>query len=194
MTTSSQSTDLAATPHAEIQRRMGLVPNFFRTAAVSPEVTTNLWEYAKLASLDSPLPPLLKERLFVYLSRFCTVRYCLARHVGFLLGLGNVAGDPDCLPQSYEDAVRLLKTPVLGGEELETLSKEIRLHSPIDLAGVEPDTPRERALFSCASHVFRQSSDAVQGLNELRGMLGGPDVEHLLTFTTYALQFRAKAT
>jgi hypothetical protein len=24
----------------------------------------------------------------VYLSRFCEVRYCIARHVGFLVGLG----------------------------------------------------------------------------------------------------------
>jgi hypothetical protein len=54
-----------------------------------------LWLFAKSAYLDTPIPTLFKERLFVYLSRFCEVRYCITRHCGFLLGLGRSAGDPD---------------------------------------------------------------------------------------------------
>ncbi|MCP6758478.1 MAG: hypothetical protein NHB32_06825 [Fischerella sp. CENA71] len=88
--------------HKEIEERFGVLPNFFRLASDTPEVTVNLWRFARFAYLDSPLPSLFKERLFVYLSRFCEVRYFIARHVGFLVGLGYPAGDRHCLPQTVE--------------------------------------------------------------------------------------------
>ena len=79
----------------EVAARFGLVPNFFRSAPDAPFVIRELWRFAKSAYLDTPIPTLFKERLFVYLSRFCEVRYCITRHCGFLLGLGRSAGDPD---------------------------------------------------------------------------------------------------
>ena len=72
---------------AEVKNRFGVLPNFFCLGGDAPEITTNLWGFAQFAYLDNPLPSLFKERLFVYLSRFCDVRYCIARHVGFLVGL-----------------------------------------------------------------------------------------------------------
>ena len=78
---------------AEVRQRFGVLPNFFRLAATEPQITINLWGFAKFAYLDNPLPSLFKERLFVYLSRFCNVRYCIARHLGFLVGLGHPSGD-----------------------------------------------------------------------------------------------------
>src|SRR5262245_61946529 len=83
-----------------IAARFGCVPNFFRLTAADPQITANLWGFAQFAYLDNPLPSLFKERLFVYLSRFCEIRYCIARHVGFLVGLGRPAGDAHCLPQT----------------------------------------------------------------------------------------------
>jgi hypothetical protein len=71
----------------EIAKRFGVLPNFFRLASSDPKIASNLWGFAQFAYLDNPLPSLFKERLFVYLSRFCEIRYCIARHVGFLLGL-----------------------------------------------------------------------------------------------------------
>ena len=78
---------------ADVRDRFGVLPNFFRLADSTPEITANLWGFARFAYLDNPLPSLFKERLFVYLSRFCEVRYCIARHVGFLIGLGRPSGD-----------------------------------------------------------------------------------------------------
>ena len=78
----------------EVASRFGLVPNFFRSAPDAPFVIRELCLFAKSAYLDNPIPSLFKERLFVYLSRFCAVRYCITRHCGFLLGLGRSAGDP----------------------------------------------------------------------------------------------------
>jgi hypothetical protein len=89
--------------------RLGVLPNFFRLTTDDPKITENLWAFAQFAYLDNPLPTLLKERLFVYLSLFCRVRYCIARHIGFLVGLGRPAGDPECLPQSIEDVLPLLR-------------------------------------------------------------------------------------
>ena len=71
----------------EVAARFGLVPNFFRSAPDAPLVIRELWQFAKSAYLDTPIPTLFKERLFVYLSRFCEIRYCITRHCGFLLGL-----------------------------------------------------------------------------------------------------------
>ena len=83
----------------EVEVRFGLVPHFFCTATAAPGLIDELWAFAKSAYLDSPLPSLFKERLFVYLSRFCPVRYCIVRHVGFLIGEGRPAGDASAPPK-----------------------------------------------------------------------------------------------
>src|SRR4029453_1109118 len=117
----------------EVAARFGLVPNFFRSAPDAPFVVHELWKFAKSAYLDAPIPTLLKERLFVYLSRFCEVRYCVTRHCGFLLGLGRSAGDPNAHPMTITQVIRLLKRPV-ANEELvaETLTPLEAIAEPID--------------------------------------------------------------
>src|SRR4026209_971370 len=77
----------------EVAGRFGVLPNFFRSAQAAPGLIEELWGFAKSAYLDNPLPSLFKERLFVHLSRFCEIRYCIVRHVGFLIGQGRPAGD-----------------------------------------------------------------------------------------------------
>src|SRR5207342_3239231 len=96
----------------EVTDRFGVLPNFFCSADAAPGLTEELWKFAKSAYFDSPLPSLFKERLFVHLSRFCEVRYCIVRHVGFLIGHGHPAGDPDCPPQTIDQVVALLRRPV----------------------------------------------------------------------------------
>jgi hypothetical protein len=95
----------------EVTSRFGLVPNFFRSAPDAPLLIHELWRFAKSAYLDTPIPTLFKERLFVYLSRFCEVRYCITRHTGFLLGLGRSAGDPDAQAMTIDQVIRLLAAP-----------------------------------------------------------------------------------
>src|SRR6202048_3325774 len=108
----SQSADTAA---QELQRavneRFGVLPNFFRLSPETPEITEKLWGFAQAAYLDNPLPSIFKERLFVNLSRFCAVRYCIARHTGFLIGLGRPSGDKDARPEGVVDVVKLLRRP-----------------------------------------------------------------------------------
>src|ERR1700733_9796513 len=99
----------------EVTDRFGLLPNFFCLAPEAPEITANLWGFAKFGYLDNPLPTLFKERLFVYLSRFCDVRYCIARHVGFLVGLGHPCGDRACPPETIDKVVQLIQRPLPQG-------------------------------------------------------------------------------
>ena len=43
--------------HSDITRRFGLVPNFFMSAPDAPEIVERLWDFAKSAYLDNPMPP-----------------------------------------------------------------------------------------------------------------------------------------
>src|ERR1700733_4386616 len=117
-----KNTQSPDTAKAEIERsvgdRFGVLPNFFRLAPETPEITEKLWGFAQVAYLDNPLPSVFKERLFVYLSRFCSARYCIARHVGFLVGLGYPAGDASCIPPAVESVLPLLRRPLPHGEGL----------------------------------------------------------------------------
>jgi hypothetical protein len=88
-----QSRDRRASFEAEVIDRFGILPNFFRSGSAARELIQKLWSFVKSGYLDNPIPALFKERLFVILSRLCPIRYCVVRHVGFLLGHGRPAGD-----------------------------------------------------------------------------------------------------
>src|SRR6202049_2623089 len=113
----------ASTTGPDLQRRVrdrfGVLPNFFRLSPETPEITEKLWGFAQAAYLDNPLPSVFKERLFVHLSRFCAVRYCIARHIGFLIGMGRPAGDANARLHSVADVVKLLQRLVPRGAEVE---------------------------------------------------------------------------
>jgi hypothetical protein len=67
-----------------------------------------------LAAVDNPIPSLFKERLFVFLSRFCPVRYCIVRHCGFLVGRGHSSGDCSVSPQTIDQVLKLLKVALVN--------------------------------------------------------------------------------
>ena len=169
----------------EIRGRFGVLPNFFGLTPESPETTANLWGFARFAYLDNPLPSLFKERLFVYLSRFCDVRYCITRHVGFLIGLGRPSGDAHARIQSVPEVIRLLRRPLPRGQALEPLvARCSRLERPLTVLP-EPDAEMERAIFACASHAFLQTHEAPHCLDALRHALGDPRFHQLLTFLAF---------
>jgi hypothetical protein len=47
----------------------------------APDLIQQLWGFAKAGYLDNPMSSVFKERLFVWLSGFCPMRYCTVRHV-----------------------------------------------------------------------------------------------------------------
>jgi PAS domain S-box-containing protein len=186
MIKSSQSPDHAATElERRISDRLGVLPNFFRLAPETPEITEKLWGFAQVAYLDNPLPSVFKERLFVYLSRFCAVRYCIARHVGFLVGLGRPAGDERARTQSIVEVVNLLRRPLPRGTDLE-LRLSLCAAYPAPLAEMpEADLQIEDAIFALASHVFLQTTEATACIDALARLLGTVRFQYLLLLLTF---------
>jgi two-component sensor histidine kinase len=168
----------------EVAARFGLVPNFFRSAADAPFVVHELWQFARAAYLDNPVPTLFKERLFVYLSRFCEVRYCITRHCGFLLGLGRAAGDPSAQAMTITQVIRLLQRPVPTDE---TVSGALRrfeaVAQPIDWPPAE--TSNDDDLFTLATMLFLQPARAKAAKRALRVALGGEKFELLVGLLTF---------
>jgi PAS domain S-box-containing protein len=173
------------TLQVEVKGRFGILPNFFRLTPEHAEITDYLWRFACFAYLDNPLPSLFKERLFVYLSRFCEVRYCILRHLGFLIGLGHASGDPQTQPESVEDVVRLLRTPLAYGSQLrDHLVRYAHQDEPLlDLP--TPGTPLETAIFAFASHAFLHTDDAGRCLDTLKRLLGESRFERLSLFLAF---------
>jgi PAS domain S-box-containing protein len=168
-----------------VEERFGVLPNFFRLTPEIPEITEKLWGFAEAAYLDNPLPSLFKERLFVQLSRFCVARYCIARHVGFLTGLGRPSGDAQARINQVEDVVRLLQRPLARGSELD-LRLSLCATCPSPLADMPfSDSQVEDAIFAFASHVFLQTSDAPVCLDALKRLLGGIRFQHLMVFLLF---------
>jgi PAS domain S-box-containing protein len=168
-----------------VEERFGVLPNFFRLAPGNPEITEKLWGFAQAAYLDNPLPSVFKERLFVHLSRFCAVRYCIARHVGFLVGLGRPAGDPTVRTQSVEEVVQLLRRPFPRGQELQSrLSLCAACPAPI-VEMPRPDTQMEDAIFVLAAHVFLKTSDYLLCLDALARLFGPARLQYLLLFLAF---------
>ena len=171
---------------AEVQGRIGVLPNFFRLGPEAPEVDPNLLGIAKAGYLDNPLPPLFKRRLFVVLSRFCEVRYGIARHVGFLVGLGQLAGDRNAEPLAIEQVIRLIRRAVPRSAD------ELAPHLALLHAGAAPlpalpgpDTAAEQAIFACATQVFLQTAQARHCLEALRHCFTAATQQHLLLFLAF---------
>jgi signal transduction histidine kinase/ActR/RegA family two-component response regulator len=168
----------------EVKGRFGILPNFFRSALAAPELIQELWGFAKAGYLDNPMPALFKERLFVWLSRFCPARYCIVRHVGFLLGRGRPAGDADAPIMSVEEVVGLLKRPTPWARDMS--SAFARLDAlPRLVAWPEADTEMEELIFACAAVVFVEPARSERARQALLRAVGPRHVEFLSGFLAF---------
>jgi two-component sensor histidine kinase len=163
----------------EVASRFGLVPNFFASAPDAPEIIERLWAFAKAGYLDNPIPSLFKERLFVYLSRFCEVRYCIARHCAFLVGRGHSSGDPAVPVQSIEQAIKLLKAVPPWERDIEWIVAGLERGVPLK-DWPEPESETEDRLIAAATLVFVEPRRANRARLALRNALGGNRFEHLM--------------
>ncbi|MGJ5179117.1 HWE histidine kinase domain-containing protein [Bradyrhizobium oligotrophicum] len=168
----------------EIVQRLGLMPNLFRSAPAAPETTRQLWQFAKSAYLDAPLPALFKERLAVHLSRLAHSPYCLTRHFGFLVGLGRPAGDPACPPETIDRARRLLTRPLADPARITAaLGRLEAAGSPLEIP--EPGSEAEADLFEAASALFTQSDASGRSGRAIRRALGDTRFELLAGLLAY---------
>jgi signal transduction histidine kinase len=164
---------------AEVASRFGMVPNFFLSARAAPELIEQLWGFAKAGYLDNPMPSLFKERLFVSLSRFCPMRYCIVRHVGFLLGgdFGHAAGDPSAVPQTVDHVVRLLRRPTPWQRDMSEVYERLEALTPATAAWPESDDPLEDALFACAAVMFLEPARSERARSAVIRAVGSRDFE-----------------
>ena len=177
--------DHEAVFRSEVASRFGLVPNFFQTAGEAPGLISEIWGFAKSAYLDNPLPSLFKERLFVHLSRFCDVRYCIVRHVGFLIGAGNPAGDSSAVPETIDQVVELLRKSGLPDATAMSAILDRLAAYPRPLEAPDPGTREEWDIFAAASLLFLQPAQADRARSALRIALGGPTLELLTAYLAF---------
>ena len=147
----------------------------------APEIVEKLWDFAKSAYLDSPIPSLFKERLFVFLSRFCQARYCIVRHCGFLVGYGHSSGDASAAPQTIEQAVKLLKAPPPWRRQLEPLYDGLAAIKGLS-DWPTPDSEIENR--SSAPHPSEVALSE-RARQALRRTLGAKRVEYLLALLVF---------
>ncbi len=168
----------------DVAGRFGLLPNFFQTAGEAPGLIAELWSFAKSAYIDNPLPSLFKERLFVHLSRFCQVRYCIIRHVGFLVGEGRPAGDPTAVPQSIDEVAVLLSRP--GFPTDAGLDAALSRLEKADLRTMpEPGSEAELDVFDAATILFLEPERGVRSIAALKAAMGGAAAELLMAFLAF---------
>jgi hypothetical protein len=168
----------------DVASRFGLVPNFFMSSRDAPEIVEKLWGFATFAYLDNPMPSLFKERLFVFLSRFCPVRYCVIRHCGFLLAHGHSSGDPTVGAQPLGQVIDLLKRPSPWRRALEPVYGSLAaIEKPVDWPA--PGSELEDCMFAACAVIFVEPSQAEQPRALLHKALGGKRLEYLLMLLAF---------
>jgi PAS domain S-box-containing protein len=168
----------------ECECHFGIIPNFFYSASAAPALIDKLWAFYKSSFIDSPLPSLFKERLAVHLSRLCEVRYCIVRHVGFLIGEGRPAGDPEAEPQTIEQVITLLRRPLPDEKALAEVFA--RLESYQEPRGIpEPGTQSEYDLFDALTVMFLEPLRWERARDAVRRAVGDATFEVLAAFLAF---------
>ncbi len=164
-----------------VQRRFGVLPSFFCSARSAPGLIEELWGFAKSAYLDNPMPAVFKERLLVHLSRFCEIRYCIVRHVGFLTS--RPAGDGNAIPQSVDDVIALLERPIPDATMLAAAFE--RLSCSMLTAIPVPDSQSEFDLFDALTVVFLEPAHSEPAREAIKSALGEGIFEGLTAFLAF---------
>jgi signal transduction histidine kinase len=166
---------------AEVTSRFGILPNFFRSARAAPELVEQLWGFAKAGYLDNPMPSVFKERLFVWLSRFCAMRYCIVRHVGFLLGEahGRAAGDANAQPQTVDEVITLLRRPSPWMRDMAPVYSSLEAAPRPDGRWPSAGSRLEDEIFACAAVMFVEPARCESARRALIRALGQRDYEFL---------------
>lgn len=168
-----------------VASRFGLLPNFFCSARAAPELIERLWGFAEAAYLDNPAPSLFKERLFVFLSRFCSVRYCVVRHVGFLIGRGRPAGDASSAVNSVAEVLRLLRRPTPWNRDMESVYQRLVSREEPIADWPPQDTEMEDMLFACAAILFNEPARSAPAKVALIAAIGERKFEFLSGFLAF---------
>lgn len=161
----------------DLEQAFGIYPNFFKSST-NHSVNEMMWMQARSAYIELPLPSLLKEKIFVYLSKFCDEKYCLTRHVGFMLGLGNCAGDPQVKNLSVSEVSELLSISH-DQAQLPCLLEKLNALRPIQDWN-ELNSDSENILLQLLPEIFLLTPNKNEVLSGLRSYLSSEKLDQLL--------------
>jgi hypothetical protein len=152
-----------------------ILPDIFKSARAAPELLEPLWGFARAGYLNNPMPPVFKERLFVWLSRFCPMRYCMVRHVGFLLGEQHArpARDVRDATQTIDEILALLRRPTPWNRDMAPVYASLQAAAPQIDVWPAPGSAMEDGIFACAAIMFvepARSESARQALVRALGL------------------------
>ncbi|MBD1933925.1 MULTISPECIES: PAS domain-containing sensor histidine kinase [Cyanophyceae] len=151
---------------AEIEGKFGFFPPFFEPALDTPQILENLWQQTLSAYVNNPLPSLFKEKLFAYLSRYCSVPYCIVCHSCALRPLGMTA----------KELLKLLETPPPTGNRESEIEKTEESTALLQ---------SEQSLYDYAILIFLKPESAAAYRKQLRQLLGLTNYAHLVAFLGY---------
>lgn len=161
---------------AEIIERFGFFPPFFEPAFITPNILENLWQQTLSAYVNNPLPQLFKEKLFAYLSRYCSIPYCIICH--------SCALRPEKM--SSGDILKMLKITAPFIEE--DISENIRIlkdvPSPME-KWPEQGSPIENIIFTCSVFIFLNPAGSDNCRVEIHRTLGDTYYNYLIEFISY---------
>jgi hypothetical protein len=167
--------------HSAVGNTLGILPDIFRSARAAPELLGPLWGFARAGYLENPMPSVFKERLFVWLSRFCPMRYCMVRQVGFLLGEGH--GRPPrevrAGSQTTDEIIALLRRPSPWNRDMAPVYASVQAAvAQIDVWPA-PGSAMEDGIFACAAIMFVQPAHSEAARHALVHALGLREYELL---------------
>jgi diguanylate cyclase (GGDEF)-like protein/PAS domain S-box-containing protein len=84
---------LIASVRVQLELRLGYFPALFEPALGSPDLLDSLWQHARSAYLDNPLPPRFKETVLLTVMRRCPAPYGLVGHAAALVRHGMTASE-----------------------------------------------------------------------------------------------------
>jgi hypothetical protein len=160
---------------AQIEEKFGFFPPFFSPALGSPQVLENLWQQTLSAYVSNPLLPLFKEKLSAYLSRYCSVPYCMVCHSSSLRPLGVKA----------REVLELLDSPPPTEAEIDEHLKVLAAQPGGLTVLPESNSALEESLLYCSIFIALEREEAEYCRSELRRLLGPVNYQHLVSFIAY---------
>ncbi len=159
----------------EIEEKFGFFPPFFSPALATPQILENLWQQTLSAYIENPLPPLFKEKLSGYLSRFCPVPYCLICHSCSLHQLGMQA----------QEILAFLELAPPNLQEVDSHLNRLSEQANVGRMLSQLNSALDDSLLCCAIFIALQIDQAEACRRELRQLLGDENYHYLVTFIAY---------
>ena len=155
--------------------RLGFFPSFLVSAIETPSILESLWEQTLSSYINNPLPELFKEKLFVFVSRYCLSPYFVICHSCTLRSLGVNA----------KEILELHKLPSPHQEKDIQLDLQNLDRQPQLCYCWQNNSRLERSILRCAALLFTQPSQAKLSSQKLREFLGAVKYNHLIALLSY---------